>query len=188
MAKRKQKTEEGIITGGDGQEPVYSKEELEDFGLAEEEQVSKPEIEQPVKLLEEEEPEQEMEEEEEEYTEPGDNGHQAQLTREEIEAFEEKEMDKDIPGKGYLFHVKKKHLPEATRLNDREIIGFSVGEVQQAVLDHSRTESLFDIFKNGVFQKKIAFQGEGRKENIILHQLSAEERESSRGGMFGSND
>ena len=188
MAKRKQKTEEELVAGGDGQEPVYSKEELEVFGLAEEEQVSEPEIEQPVELLKEEELEQEMEDEEEGDTEAGGDGHRAQLTREEIEAFEEKEMDKEIPGKGYLFHVKKKHLPEATRLNDREIMGFSVGEVQQAVLDHDRKESLFDIFKNGVFQKKIAFQGEGRKENIILHQLSAEERESARGGMFGSND
>ena len=113
------------------------------------------------------------------------NGHKARLTREEIEAFEEAELDKDIPGKGYLFHVKNKHLPESSRLNEKEIIGFSVGKVQQAVLDKNRTESAFDIFMNSVLRMKISFEGEGRKENIILHQLSSDDKAEARGGLYG---
>lgn len=117
------------------------------------------------------------------------NGSKPPITKEDIQKWEAIDNNKNIPGRGHLFHVRKEHLPESTRLNEREIVAFAIGDVQQAVLDHNRTESVFDIFKHNIMQYKISFEGQGRKESIILHQLTTEEKTAAlKGSMFGIDD
>lgn len=109
------------------------------------------------------------------------------ITQEQINEIEDRELDKNIPGRGHLFHVKKKYLPESTRLNDREIMSFAIGDVQQAVLDHDRTESVFEVLKNSLMVYKISREGDGRKESIVLHQLTSEEKAAAQGGLFDND-
>jgi hypothetical protein len=104
----------------------------------------------------------------------------------ELERMREEAEEAKIPGSGYLFNVKKKHLPEATRLNEREIFTFGVGAVQDAVLDLNRKDSVFDIFASTIFRLKISAGGKGREENIAVRQVDAEEKaNASRGSMSG---
>lgn len=117
----------------------------------------------------------------------GDGSDNPQMTTEELDAFEEQEENKDLAGKGYLSQVRDKNLPEATRLNDREIMGFGVGMVQQDAINPKRTEPILTLFIKHIFRMKISREGEGRKEAIILHQLSTEEKDRlHRGGMEGT--
>jgi hypothetical protein len=108
----------------------------------------------------------------------------AELARMREEAEEAK-----IPGSGYLFNVKKKHLPEATRLNEREVFAFAVGGVQDYVLRRADTGedfSVFEHFRDSIFRLKISLKGEGRSENIAVRQVDAEEKaNASRGAMNG---
>jgi hypothetical protein len=111
---------------------------------------------------------------------------QAAEEEKELERMREEAEEAKIPGSGYLFNVKKKHLPEATRLNEREIFTFGVGAVQDAVLDLKRTDSVFDIFASTIFRLKISAGGKGREENIAVRQVDAEEKaNSARGSMNG---
>ncbi len=103
---------------------------------------------------------------------------------EELERMREEAENSKIPGSGYLFNVKKKHLPEATRLNEREIFTFGVGAVQDAVLDLNRKDSVFDIFAANIFRLKISAGGKGREENIAVRQVDAEEKANARNGAM----
>jgi hypothetical protein len=104
----------------------------------------------------------------------------------ELERMREEAEEAKIPGSGYLFNVKKKHLPEATRLNEREVFTFAVGKVQDEVLNLARTDSVFDIFASNIFRLKISLKGDGRAENIAVRQVDAEEKaNASRGAMNG---
>jgi hypothetical protein len=104
----------------------------------------------------------------------------------ELERMREEAEEAKIPGSGYLFNVKKKHLPEATRLNEREIFTFGVGAVQDAVLDLNRKDSVFDIFASTIFRLKISAGGKGREENIAVRQVDAEEKaNAARGSLNG---
>lgn len=107
----------------------------------------------------------------------------------ELERMREEAEEAKIPGSGYLFNVKKKHLPEATRLNEREIFTFAVGAVQDYVLqrnDDKVVESVFEKFSNSIFRLKISAGGKGREENIAVRQVDAEEKaNATRGAMNG---
>jgi len=104
----------------------------------------------------------------------------------ELQRMREEAEEAKIPGSGYLFNVKKKHLPEATRLNEREIFTFGVGAVQDAVLDLNRKDSVFDIFASHIFRLKISAGGKGREENIAVRQVDAEEKaNAARGALNG---
>jgi len=107
----------------------------------------------------------------------------------ELERMREEAEEAKIPGSGYLFNVKKKHLPEATRLNEREVFAFAVGGVQDYVLrraDTGEDSSVFENFRDAIFRLKISLKGEGRSENIAVRQVDAEEKaNSARGSMNG---
>jgi hypothetical protein len=123
---------------------------------------------------------------EEEIQDKVEEDKQAAEEEKELERMREEAEEAKIPGSGYLFNVKKKHLPEATRLNEREIFTFGVGAVQDAVLDLKRTDSVFDIFASTIFRLKISAGGKGREENIAVRQVDAEEKaNSARGSMNG---
>jgi hypothetical protein len=123
---------------------------------------------------------------EEEIQDKVEEDKQAAEEEKELERMREEAEEAKIPGSGYLFNVKKKHLPEATRLNEREIFTFGVGAVQDAVLDLNRKDSVFDIFASTIFRLKISAGGKGREENIAVRQVDAEEKaNSARGSMNG---
>ena len=123
---------------------------------------------------------------EEEIQDKVEEDKQAAEEEKELERMREEAEEAKIPGSGYLFNVKKKHLPEATRLNEREIFTFGVGAVQDAVLDLNRKDSVFDIFASTIFRLKISAGGKGREENIAVRQVDAEEKaNASRGAMNG---
>lgn len=112
---------------------------------------------------------------------------------EELNRMREEADEAKIPGSGYLFNVKAKHLPEATRLNEREIFTFAVGNVQDYVLRRTDYKdarecqrSVYEEFRDGVFRLKIALNGKGRDENVAVRQVDAEEKaNAARGAMNG---
>ena len=110
---------------------------------------------------------------------------QVELVSSKVAEYEEMDSEREIPGNGFLFNVKEKHLPEATRLNEREIWSFAVGEVQDAVLDTNRTESVFKILESRLMRNKISLGGDGRTEYVTTMQLKAEEKAEQGGDLFG---
>ncbi|MCJ7805203.1 hypothetical protein MUP46_00985 [Patescibacteria group bacterium] len=112
----------------------------------------------------------------------GGNGQNPSISEAEADAFEERELDREIPGRGHLFHVKRKHLHESTRLNKKMIWAFAIGDVQQSLFELKRKDSVFDKLKFGVMGYEISEDGKGRDESIILHRLTAEEKQSSSDG------
>jgi len=107
----------------------------------------------------------------------------------ELDRMREEADDAKIPGSGSLFNVKKKHLPEFTRLNEREVFTFAVGDVQDYVLRRSDTgeeTSVYEHFRDAIFRLKISLKGEGRAENVAVRQVDAEEKaNAARGSMNG---
>lgn len=105
----------------------------------------------------------------------------------ELQKMQAMDMQGKVPGKGSLFHVEAgKHLDEATRLNAREIWLYAVVETQQFVAcTPNRTQSALDFLLEKVKRYKIAEDGKGRDDQIILHQLTHEEKERIKGGLFG---
>jgi len=104
------------------------------------------------------------------------------LSDEKQAAFEERELDRAIPGRGHLFNVKKKFLHESTELNEAEVFSFAIGDVQKALYDHNRTESVFEILENAIMGYRISLKRKGRGESIILHQLTTEEKQAAADG------
>lgn len=97
----------------------------------------------------------------------------------------EDEDDKpDIPGKGFLYHAKDENMGEATRLNEREIVMFALGDTQESILDPKR-KSVYQTFRNSLFRYKIALNGDGRKEAIELKTMEAERAADRATGAFG---
>lgn len=90
----------------------------------------------------------------------------------------------DIPGKGFLYHAKDENMGEATRLNEREIVMFALGDTQESILDPKR-KSVYQTFRNSLFRYKIALNGDGRKEAIELKTMEAERAADRATGAFG---
>ncbi len=119
------------------------------------------------------------------------------ITKEQADNWAEQEADSKIAGKGFLFHVHDKHLPESTRLNLQEALSLAVNDAQEYAvhmyeLPEEEQISIYEFFRNRLMRYRISCGGEewgeGRKESIILHQLSQDERDNAvKGAMFGGN-
>lgn len=95
------------------------------------------------------------------------------------------EEDKpDIPGRGFLYHAKPENLGEATRLNEREIVLFAVGDTKQSLLKKQR-RPVYETFRDRTFTYKVALDGEGRKEAIELKTIEAERSADKATQAFG---
>jgi len=111
----------------------------------------------------------------------GGNGKKSKVYDEETEAPQGRQIyvpddedeKPDIPGKGFLYHAKDEHLGEATRLNEREILLFAVGDTQASILDPKR-KTVYETFRNSLMRYKIALNGDGRVEAIKLKTMEAE--------------
>lgn len=125
----------------------------------------------------------ELEEEEEKSQGRGD-GHRpvTDISDEKQAAYEEHELEKTVPGRGHLFRIPKKHLHEATELNEAEIFSFAIGDVQRELYNHERTEGVFDILKYAIMGYRVSLKRQGRKEDIIAGQLTQEEKQAAADG------
>lgn len=114
---------------------------------------------------------------------------QEELARQEEQRkrFEEEEAESRVPGAGYLVNVKKKNLPQNTRLNEREILLFSLGKLQDAIVNPNRTETAFAILTNNIMEFKISYNGMGREETLKARQQEAEKaaEAAAKGALFG---
>ena len=91
---------------------------------------------------------------------------------------------KNAPGRGFLFNVKDENIDECSDLSEREIFTFSIAEVQDAVLDLNRTESIVSILMRSIKRKKISLNRNGRTEFVTSVQLAAEEKADKSGDLF----
>lgn len=109
------------------------------------------------------------------------------LTKDQLADFQKKANAGKIPGQGSLFHIEDtKYLAEATRLTEREIWSLAVANMQQEVLcSEDREESALQIFQRHLFTLRISQGGDGREEQIIMHQLSKDEEKKIRSSLYG---
>lgn len=109
------------------------------------------------------------------------------VTKGQLDDFQ-KRMAKKDPGEGSLFHIgEASHRAEATRLSEREIWTLAVANMQQEVLcTENREESALEIFQRHLFTLRISQDGDGREEQIIMYQLSKDEKEQERRKLFGT--
>jgi hypothetical protein len=97
------------------------------------------------------------------------------LADERYKEFRRRELEKNIPGIGSLYQADDEFLGEGTRLNDREVAAYAVGDMQEAMSNlESRTESLWSILKRRSHRYKISLNGDGRQEQILLHRIKNE--------------
>lgn len=116
-----------------------------------------------------------------------DKAEEALQRKEEQEAIDRERREAQeakIPGNKFLLNVDERHLPETSRLNEREIFTFGVGDTQDEALNTNRTKSIYAIFRNSILRLKISLGGKGRDDFISLHQAEAEEN-ARRGQIDG---
>lgn len=119
------------------------------------------------------------------HTLPADqsDGHH-EMTSEEIDAFERRELAKKVPGFGHLFHVDEEYLSEACRLPKQAILGFAARDMQQGVLDSKRKKSAWDLFKFPYMRYTISEDGKGRDEDLTALHITDDERQAAaQGGL-----
>lgn len=116
-----------------------------------------------------------------------DPGEKRRLTFEQIQAIEQSNAIGKIPGRGSLFLAADgAPLEENTRLNEREVWLYTIAYVQEQVATNpNRTESALQLAMNKSFRLKISIGGKGRDDQIILHQLTKDETDKIKGGLFG---
>jgi hypothetical protein len=141
-------------------------------------------VEEPEDSVEKELEEAELPEQEEQILQGRGDGHRpvTDISDEKQAAFEEHELEKTVPGRGHLFRIPKKHLHEATELNEAEIFSFAIGDVQRELYNYERTEGVFDILKYAIMGYRVSLKRQGRKEDIIAGQLTAEEKQAAADG------
>lgn len=116
-----------------------------------------------------------------------DRAEEARQRKEDQEAIDRERREAQeakIPGNKFLLNVDERHLPETSRLNEREIFTFGVGDTQDEALNTNRTQSIYAIFRNSILRLKISLGGKGRDDFISLHQAEAEEN-ARRGQIDG---
>jgi hypothetical protein len=96
----------------------------------------------------------------------------------------EEEDKPDIPGKGFLYHAKDENLGEASRLNEREVLMFSLGDTQESIYKVGR-KTVYATFRDSLLKYKIALEGKGREEAIELKTIESEKNASKAGQAFG---
>lgn len=141
-------------------------------------------VEEPEDSVEKELEEAELPEQEEQILQGRGDGYRpvTDISDEKQAAFEEHELEKTVPGRGHLFRIPKKHLHEATELNEAEIFSFAIGDVQRELYNYERTEGVFDILKYAIMGYRVSLKRQGRKEDIIAGQLTAEEKQAAADG------
>lgn len=101
-------------------------------------------------------------------------------TEDDEETWEEDLDDKEIPGKGFMYAVKEKHLPETTRLSQRMIFAMTFGYAKDYILKHpERKESFFEIYSNRLMKHQVGLDGKGRDEWFTYKNVIAQERAES---------
>jgi hypothetical protein len=88
--------------------------------------------------------------------------------------IEEQEFERQIPASGYLLNVKEKHLPQATVLDSGQVLSFALGNMQENMLNSSRTKSLFALFAKDMMEMSISIKGLGREQAIMVRQQDAD--------------
>jgi len=109
---------------------------------------------------------------------------QAKPASTEVIQYEVNEGSKEIPGSGFFFNVQDKFLPESSRLTERQIQCFAVGDVQQQVLNTNRKKTVYEIFRDQYLRYEISANGEGRAEFSTLVQLKQDEANRRKGDLF----
>lgn len=110
------------------------------------------------------------------YQEPA-----ARANKDDLEAelkhqklMQEIEQEAKIPGNGWLFNIKDKHLPEATVLDRGEVLAFALGFMQENMLNEGRTESLFASFAKDVMRMNVSVKGLSREQGLMARQQDAD--------------
>ncbi len=85
---------------------------------------------------------------------------------------------------GFLFRVEDQWLHEVTNLNEMEINGFCIGDVQDAMLNPEDTRSVHEILKTSRMKYKISLNGDGREGAVTLKQLQVEEKAQNKGAAI----
>lgn len=88
--------------------------------------------------------------------------------------LQEIEAEGKIPGNGWLFNIKDKHLPEATVLDRGEVLAFALGNMQENMLDVNRKESLFAMFAKDVMRMNVSVKGLSREQGLMARQQDAD--------------
>lgn len=84
------------------------------------------------------------------------------------------ETEAKIPGNGWLFNIKDKHLPESTVLDRGEVLAFALGNMQENMLNPRRKESLFAMFSKDIMRMNISIKGLAREQALMARQQDAD--------------
>ena len=105
-----------------------------------------------------------------------------------MDAEEEKQQEKAIPGFGVLIGTKKKFLPEATIIDKGQALTFALGFMQEDMLNPDRTESLFDLFAHRMMQLQKSVDGKSLDQYILARQQDADKNATmnAKADLFGN--
>jgi hypothetical protein len=106
---------------------------------------------------------------------------------EQLRSYVSSQEESKIPGNKFMFNVDEKYLPEASRLNDREIYALAV-QMTQREASYTKDPN-FDVaftFMNWLLRLRISRDGEGREEFNLARQAELQQKEAeARSAAFG---
>jgi hypothetical protein len=96
--------------------------------------------------------------------------------------YEFEEEDTETPGKGYFFKVKEEHLPEMSRLTEKQIPAMALEHTYNELLNGS-TKSVYEIYAPALMRFLIGGGGKAREEYSITSV--AKQREKAESNYIG---
>lgn len=103
-----------------------------------------------------------------------DNMDKLAMQLKEQHRIEELEAEKGIPGYGWLFAIKDKHLKESCIIDRGQQLTLALGFMQENMLNQNRTESLFTLFAKDMMRMSVAVEGKARDQGIMARQQDAD--------------
>lgn len=103
------------------------------------------------------------------------------------------DIEKAIPGNGFIFNIEDRFLPEMARLDGKDPQLFATGDLQQAIINphRPRNKPAWDLYKNQYFRYTVAAPGgdldqpgAGRAEAIQLMRIDQEDKDKKKGDLF----
>jgi len=107
------------------------------------------------------------------------------LADERYKEYRRRELEKNIPGYGVVVKADDEVLDEMTRMNEREVAAYSIGDMQQEMANLEREESLWRILTRKAKKYKKSLNGDGIQEVVLMYRITKENE--VRAGMEGAN-
>lgn len=112
------------------------------------------------------------------------NGHNPEGTMDDsLQKYMEEKEKTEVPHAYHQLYNRKeeREMDEVSELNDREIVFMAVNQIRDDALDPMRVYSISTLLRRHIKTLKISRGREGRKEAVLVNQMTQEEVQAQSG-------